>query len=142
MKLNTIICIYGLFLFSISACNVGEEKSQSISKKDNKPLNVIYIMADDHAYQAISAYGSQISKLAPTPNIDRIAKKGARMDAVYCTNSICGPSRASILTGKFSHVNGFYKNVNGGDFNGEQLTFPKIFQKNGYQTAVIGKFTC
>ena len=66
-------------------------------------------MADDHAYQAISAYGSEISKLAPTPNIDRIAKDGARMDAVFCTNSICGPSRASILTGKFSHVNGFIK---------------------------------
>ena len=62
------------------------------------------------------------------------------MDAVYCTNSICGPSRASILTGKFSHVNGFYKNVDGGDFNGEQLTFPKVFQKNGYETAVIGKW--
>ena len=62
------------------------------------------------------------------------------MDAVYCTNSICGPSRASILTGKFSHINGFYKNVDGGDFNGEQLTFPKVFQENGYQTAVIGKW--
>ena len=97
-------------------------------------------MADDHAYQAVSAYGSQISKLAPTPNIDRIANEGARMDAVYCTNSICGPSRASILTGKFSHINGFYKNVDGGDFNGEQLTFPKVFQKNGYETAVIGKW--
>jgi len=97
-------------------------------------------MADDHAYQAVSAYGSQVSKLAPTPNIDRIANEGARMDNVYCTNSICGPSRASILTGKFSHVNGFYKNVDGGDFNGEQLTFPKIFQKNGYETAVIGKW--
>ena len=109
-------------------------------QQENKPLNVIYIMADDHAYQAVSAYGSQVSKLAPTPNIDRIANEGARMDAVYCTNSICGPSRASILTGKFSHVNGFYKNVDGGDFNGEQLTFPKVFQENGYQTAVIGKW--
>ena len=93
---------------------------------NNKPLNVIYIMADDHAYQAISAYGSEISKLAPTPNIDRIAKNGARMDQVYCTNSICGPSRSSILTGQFSHVNGFYKNVDGGDFNGDLLTFPKV----------------
>ena len=64
-------------------------------------------MADDLAYQAISAYGSEISQLAPTPNIDRIANEGARMDAVYCTNSICGPSRSAILTGKFSHVNGF-----------------------------------
>ena len=103
-------------------------------------MNVLYIMADDLAYQAISAYGSDISKLAPTPNIDRIAQNGARMDAVYCTNSICGPSRSSILTGKFSHENGFYKNVDGGDFDGSQLTFPKIFQANGYETAVIGKW--
>ena len=127
--------IISLFLISLCACNSTKEKFQ-----ENKPLNIIYIMADDHAYQAISAYDSKISKLAPTPNIDRIAKEGARMDAVYCTNSICGPSRSSILTGKFSHVNGFYKNVDGGDFNGEQLTFPKVFQKNGYQTAVIGKW--
>ena len=111
----------------ISSCVEKDSKSD-----DTKPLNVVYIMADDLAYQAISAYGSEISKLAPTPNIDRIAHDGARMDAVYCTNSICGPSRASILTGKFSHVNGFYKNVDGGDFDGDQLTFPKVFQENGY----------
>ena len=138
MKLNShyiVNIISGLFLMLICACN-----SQNEKLAEKKPLNIIYIMADDHAYQAVSAYGSQVSKLAPTPNIDRIANEGARMDAVYCTNSICGPSRASILTGKFSHVNGFYKNVDGGDFNGEQLTFPKVFQENGYQTAVIGKW--
>ena len=128
-------CFSCLLLFIISSCGPADKK-----KHENKPLNVIYIMADDHAYQAVSAYGSYLSKLAPTPNIDRIANEGARMDAVYCTNSICGPSRASILTGKFSHVNGFYKNVDGGDFDGEQLTFPKVFQKNGYETAVIGKW--
>ncbi len=132
LKTLSISC---LLLLMISACGPTDKKQQ-----DNKPLNVIYIMADDHAYQAVSAYGSNLSKLAPTPNIDRIANEGARMDAVYCTNSICGPSRASILTGKFSHINGFYKNVDGGDFNGEQLTFPKVFQKNGYETAVIGKW--
>ena len=104
------------------------------------PPNIVFIMSDDHAVSAVSAYKDWLSEVAPTPNIDRIANEGARMDAVYCTNSICGPSRASILTGKFSHINGFYKNVDGGDFNGEQLTFPKIFQKNGYQTAVIGKW--
>ena len=118
----SIFSITSLLLLSICACNSPNEKQQ-----ENKPLNVIYIMADDHAYQAVSAYGSQVSKLAPTPNIDRIANEGARMDAVYCTNSICGPSRASILTGKFSHVNGFYKNVDGGDFNGEQLTFCLLY---------------
>ena len=143
MKPNSLFSMYGiigLFLLSLFACNIAKEEQKDITEKENKPLNIIYIMADDHAYQAVSAYGSQISKLAPTPNIDRIAEQGARMDAVYCTNSICGPSRSSILTGKFSHVNGFYKNVDGGDFNGEQLTFPKVFQKNGYQTAVIGKW--
>jgi arylsulfatase A-like enzyme len=143
MKPHSLYSIYGitgLFLLSLCACNSVKEEQKDVAKKENKPLNIIYIMADDHAYQAVSAYGSQISKLAPTPNIDRIAQQGARMDAVYCTNSICGPSRSSILTGKFSHVNGFYKNVDGGDFNGEQLTFPKVFQKNGYQTAVIGKW--
>jgi len=124
----------------ILSCSEPTVKETLSSVKKTKPLNILYIMADDHAYQAISAYGSEISKLAPTPNIDRIAKNGAKMNAVYCTNSICGPSRASILTGKFSHINGFYKNVDGGDFNGNQLTFPKIFQKNGYQTAVIGKW--
>ena len=115
-----------LFFFLICACNSPNKKQQ-----ENKPLNIIYIMADDHAYQAVSAYGSKVSELAPTPNIDRIANEGARMDAVYCTNSICGPSRASILTGKFSHVNGFYKNVDGGDFNGQQLTFQKFFKEMG-----------
>ena len=134
MKPYSLFSIYGitgLLLLSLCACNSANDEQKDIAKKENKPLNIIYIMADDHAYQAVSAYGSQISKLAPTPNIDRIAEQGARMDAVYCTNSICGPSRSSILTGKFSHVNGFYKNVDGGDFNGEQLTFPKVFQKNG-----------
>ena len=134
---------YLVLLFIIcSSCSNSNEHIQSgkEGQKDSKPLNIVYIMADDHAYQAISAYGSEISKLAPTPNIDRIADQGARMDAVFCTNSICGPSRSSILTGTFSHVNGFYKNVDGGDFNGQQLTFPKVFQKNGYQTAVIGKW--
>ena len=96
--------IIGFFLLTLSACNLTNQKQQ-----ENKPLNILYIMADDHAYQAVSAYGSQVSELAPTPNIDRIANEGVRMDAVYCTNSICGPSRASILTGKFSHINGFYK---------------------------------
>ena len=132
--------IIPILIILLVSCNNQSKESRDHSLNEQKPLNIIYIMADDHAYQAISAYGSEISKLAPTPNIDRIAEQGARMDAVYCTNSICGPSRSSILTGKFSHVNGFYKNVDGGDFNGEQLTFPKVFQKNGYQTAVIGKW--
>ena len=132
------ITFFTFALLFLSSCSI--ENKTSLELPEKKPLNVVYIMADDHAYQAISAYGSKISELAPTPNIDRIADGGALMDAVYCTNSICGPSRASILTGNFSHVNGFYKNVDGGDFDGSQLTFPKIFQQNGYETAVIGKW--
>ena len=134
------ISIFTLLFSFLFVCCGTENKPLDNSKSNSKPLNIVYIMADDHAYQAISAYGSEISKLAPTPNIDRIAKHGALMNAVYCTNSICGPSRASILTGNYSHINGFYKNVDGGDFNGDQLTFPKIFHDNGYQTAVIGKW--
>ncbi|MFL2578460.1 MAG: sulfatase [Parvicellaceae bacterium] len=132
------ITFFTFSLLFLSSCSSENKISSELPEK--KPLNVVYIMADDHAYQAISAYGSKISELAPTPNIDRIADGGALMDAVYCTNSICGPSRASILTGNLSHVNGFYKNVDGGDFDGSQLTFPKIFQQNGYETAVIGKW--
>ena len=103
-----------------------------------KPINIVYIMADDHAAQAISAYGHPIGRLAPTPNIDRIAKNGALFQHNYCTNSICGPSRAVVLTGKHSHVNGF--RMNGEYFDGFQPTFPKMFQKAGYRTGMIGKW--
>ena len=137
MKRITILFFLSILIYS---CNSQSIKSNLPVEAPSEPLNIVYIMADDHAYQAISAYGSEISKLAPTPNIDRIATGGAIMNSVFCTNSICGPSRASILTGNLSHVNGFYKNVNGGDFDGSQQTFPKIFQENGYQTAVIGKW--
>ncbi|MBL6764924.1 MAG: sulfatase-like hydrolase/transferase [Verrucomicrobiae bacterium] len=100
-----------------------------------KPPNIVFIFSDDHAYQAISAYGSRINK---TPNIDRIANAGMRFDRALVCNSICGPSRAAILTGKYSHLNGFYRN--GNLFDGEQQTFPKLLQKVGYQTAIVGKW--
>ena len=104
-----------------------------------KPLNILFIMSDDHATQAISAYGHPLSQLAPTPNIDRIAESGAIFRNNYCCNSISGPSRAAILTGKHSHANGFKRNSNVG-FDNTQETLPKILQRNGYQTAVIGKW--
>jgi len=97
--------------------------------------NVVFIFSDDHATQAISAYGSKINH---TPNIDRIAKEGALFKTNFCTNSICGPSRASILTGKHSHLNGFKRN--GNRFDPNQMTFPKLLQKVGYKTAVFGKW--
>ncbi|RYY20125.1 MAG: DUF4976 domain-containing protein [Chitinophagaceae bacterium] len=98
--------------------------------------NIVLIVSDDHAYQAISAYGS---KLAQTPGIDRIAKEGVIFKKAYVTNSICGPSRAVILTGKYSHKNGFKDNVTT-RFDSSQNTFIKELTRSGYQTAWIGKW--
>lgn len=109
--------------------------AQNSTKKIERP-NIIIIISDDHAYQAISAYGS---KLMNTPNIDRIAKEGVRFDRAYVTNSICGPSRAAILTGKYSHKNGFKDNESS-VFNGNQDSFIKQLHNGGYQTAWIGKW--
>ena len=101
--------------------------------------NIIYIMSDDHAYQAISAYRGVLNAMAPTPNIDRIAIDGMRFDRCLVTNSISGPCRAVVLTGKYSHLNGFLVNERG-PFDGSQQTFPKLLQKAGYITSIIGKW--
>ena len=95
----------------------------------------MFVFADDHAYQAISAYGSKINK---TPNIDRLANEGMRFDRCLVTNSICAPARAVILSGKYSHLNGVLDNRL--EFDPSQQTFPKLLQGAGYQTAVIGKW--
>ena len=112
-----------LVLIFLSAC----------SDKDERP-NILFIMSDDHAYQAISAYDD---RLIQTPNIDRIADEGILFTNACVTNSICAPSRAVILTGKHSHLNG--KIDNHAKFDTTQVTFPQLFQKAGYQTAMYGK---
>ena len=120
--------IAAIGLFSVSCINSATNHS------DNRP-NIIFIMSDDHAYQALSAYSPDLME---TPNIDRIADKGIQFNKAFVTNSICAPSRAVILTGKFSHLNGVLGN--GEVFDGNQQTFPKILQQYGYQTAMIGKW--
>jgi arylsulfatase A-like enzyme len=117
-------------LFTNSLVAIGKEPA-------DRP-NVLFLFSDDLTCQAISAYGDQ-RRLLETPNMDRIAREGMRFDRCLVTNSICGPSRASILTGKYSHLNGFYNNSNS-FFDGAQQTFPKILQSAGYSTAVIGKW--
>ncbi|MDA1051659.1 MAG: sulfatase [Planctomycetota bacterium] len=104
------------------------------AEKDQRP-NILFVFSDDHGYQALSCYGSKVNQ---TPNLDRIAKEGMRFDRCFVTNSICGPSRAVILTGKYSHLNGFVHN--GNRFNGEQQTVSKLLQAAGYQTAMVGKW--
>jgi arylsulfatase A-like enzyme len=97
--------------------------------------NILYIMSDDHAAHALSCYGSKINQ---TPNLDRLAKEGMRFNNFFCTNSLCGPCRATVLTGKYSHKNGFIDNAS--RFDGSQQTVAQLLQKAGYQTAMVGKW--
>ena len=108
---------------------------RKVEKIDKNPPNIVFIITDDHAYQALSAYDD---KLIKTPNIDRIAKEGMLFNRAYVTNSICSPSRAVALTGKFSHLNSVRDNLD--VFDSAQVTFPKLLQKAGYETAIYGKW--
>jgi len=114
-----------LLVMLLNACN----------KRGLQRPNIIFIMSDDHAAKAISAYDNS---LIETPNIDRLADNGIRFDRCYCTNAICAPSRAVILTGKYSHMNGVLDNSR--PFDGEQQTLPKLLQQAGYQTGIVGKW--
>ena len=104
-------------------------------EQEKSQPNILFIMTDDHTTQAMSCYGG---RLIETPNMDRLAREGMRFENCYATNALSGPSRACILTGKFSHENGFTDNAS--RFNGDQQTFPKLLQSAGYETAMIGKW--
>ena len=105
---------------------------------DEKPPNILFIFTDDHALNAISAYGGPLAKIAPTPHLDRIAKEGMLFRHCLVSNSICAPSRAVVLTGKYSHLNGQLTNKD--MFDGSQQTVSKLLKKAGYQTAIVGKW--
>ena len=126
-----------LILFGVSLCISCSEEKPSKVEQDSTPSerpNILFIMSDDHAYQAISAYGGN---LIQTPNIDRIADEGLLFTNACVSNSICAPSRATILTGKHTHING--KIDNHMPFDTTQVTFPQLFQQAGYETAMYGK---
>lgn len=110
-----------------------------MASAEKKRPNILFLFSDDHALKSISAYGGPLKDIAPTPHIDSIAEEGAIFENSFCGNSICGPSRASILTGKHSHKNGFMRNTGKG-FDQSQWTVAKALKGAGYTTAVIGKW--
>jgi len=126
MRIIVLLSFVAL-LFSFQGCTSGKTEEKS-------PPNIIFIMSDDHAYQALSAYSDH---LIETPQIDRIAREGMLFTNACVTNSICAPSRATILTGKHCHLHG--KIDNRFPFDTTQMTFPQLFQQAGYQTAMFGK---
>ena len=135
------VCFLAGWLSWIAVALALTSAAAPLEAAGNRRPNILFLFCDDHAYQAISAY-QEVSayhlNLNRTPNIDRLAREGIRFDNCFVTNSICGPSRAVIQTGKYSHLNGFF--CNGDKFDGHQQTFPKLLQKVGYQTAIIGKW--
>ncbi|MGB5553819.1 MAG: sulfatase-like hydrolase/transferase, partial [Flavobacteriaceae bacterium] len=128
MNIKIALCLL-LAIILQSSCDTPE----LANIKDTRP-NIVFIMSDDHAYQAISAYDD---RLIQTPNIDRLAHEGMLFTNASVTNSICAPSRAVILTGKHSHING--KIDNRSPFDTTNVTFPQLLKASGYQTAMFGK---
>ena len=141
-RLVAILCFS--FPASLAWSQTAAAQPQEQLSKD-RPPNIVFIFSDDHAVNTVSAYrrlsdrAASIADIAPTPNIDRLAREGALFLNSFCANSLCGPSRATVLTGKHSHANGFMKN--GRDrFDQSQWTMPKTLQSLGYETAMIGKW--
>lgn len=130
-----LLWLFSIIFILLNACSSDTQENENTEAEVVEPPNILFIMTDDHAFQAISAYGSI---LIETPNIDRLAKEGMRFDKAFVSNSICSPSRAVVLTGKFSHLNSVRDNLD--VFDSTQITLPKILKQHGYQTAIVGKW--
>lgn len=133
----TLALLAAITLAGCTAAGTGEVHPNLAPAAPTRP-NIIFIMSDDHAQAAVSAYGESIGQIAPTPNIDRIAREGAIFENSYVTNSLCGPSRATMLTGQFSHMHGFTQN--GQVFDNSLWNWPRALGQAGYQTALFGKW--
>ena len=132
ISITNLFLLLGLLNIALfSGCRASEEGSV-------KNPNIIFIMADDHTSQAFGVYGSRLAGLDPTPNIDRLAHEGILFENAFCTNSICTPSRAAIMTGQYAHVNGIL------DLDGtlvpEDHYLPEEMKALGYETAMVGKW--
>lgn len=136
MKLSPIIPT-GAALTAAIGTVIPATAAKQQPAKEQKPLNIVYIMTDDHTEQMMSCYDT---RYIDTPNLDRIARDGVRFTNSYVANSLSGPSRACMITGKHSHANGYTDNESGKPFDGSQPTFPKYLQKAGYETALFGKW--
>jgi len=130
--MKRIIFILFTLVFILKGCSENQA-----SKRQYRP-NILFILSDDHTKKAISAYGGIFAEYAATENLDRLAAEGVLFNNVFCTNSICSPSRATILTGTYSHINGV--RILNQLFDSSQVTFPKILQASGYKTGVFGKW--
>jgi len=136
-RLGAVFLALGSLFASSQFSPLNAIESKITNGLSQKP-NILIIYSDDHAYQAISAYGDSRHLIA-TPNLDRLAQEGMRFDRCLVTSSLCGPARATVLTGKYAHLNGFYNNTNC-RFDESQLMYPKVLRAAGYQTAYYGKW--
>jgi len=140
-RINTLAGLLILCLLAARPATAQQAEPAAQAEQPTRP-NIIFIFSDDHAYQAIGAYGGYLHDVVRTPNIDSIAEQGMLFERCFVTNSICGPMRAVIQSGRYSHLNGFLRNEGRtfSRFDGDQVSFPRLLQAAGYQTAIIGKW--
>ena len=133
----TQIAVWGLTALLVLA---GGSRPVQAQEPESERPNIVFIFSDDHAVQALGAYGGRLAGVNPTPEIDRLAEEGMLFRNAFVTNSICAPSRAAILSGQFGHMNGVRTNQQEDSLAASVTTFPELLQDAGYQTAMIGKW--